>query len=169
MSFLNLGKKLSPAGKAWKGLASSLQTNLRKLISNSKPIKRTKKRFDIILARSTKSLQPKRRKKKRGGRTGKLSMVIGGTHSAYGVFNRGFEPVYVDQLFASSSTNVTLSIKGEEARKDQGGSGSSSSKPAMPWEVDERAEKFITKFRREMSLQRKRSLDDFQERLARSA
>ncbi|KAG9449269.1 hypothetical protein H6P81_009234 [Aristolochia fimbriata] len=62
-----------------------------------------------------------------------------------------------------------MSIKGEEVRKDQGGSGSSYSKPGMPWEVDERAEKFITEFRRKMSLQRERSLDDFQERLARSA
>lgn len=44
-----------------------------------------------------------------------------------------------------------------------------SSGEVMMWDVDERAKRFISEFRKEMSLERKRSDEEFLEMLARGA
>ncbi|KAM7462537.1 hypothetical protein LguiA_030658 [Lonicera macranthoides] len=158
MSNFNLSKKLQPARKAWKSLTTTLHSKFPKRIK-----KLTKHLTPLPLIR---------RKPPRST-----------THH-----HHLSKPIFVDELFAEPSANISLyrpkmedaktNMKTEQkqslAPKDNIKAGESSK---GKWDVkmlpkvkgvDERAEEFISKLKQDMKIEREQSILDFQEMLARS-
>nr|DAD36778.1 TPA_asm: hypothetical protein HUJ06_007419 [Nelumbo nucifera] len=106
MSCLNLGKKLSPARKAWKGFTSTLQRKLHKL-KRSKAFKITTSRINsslaAVLGRSppfSSRLQHKR--KGLGFTQAPTDLRVRIHHRKRRRIRQRFAPVYVDELFVES-------------------------------------------------------------------
>ncbi|CAA2933527.1 Hypothetical predicted protein [Olea europaea subsp. europaea] len=174
--FMSL-KKLLPAKKLWKSFKNKLQSKLREVKFSS--IKTTKKlRLEAWLCK----FQTLTRR------------IARPRHHHYGFAKSS--TIYVDELFpgqakemvasssgtftrANSENMKTLREKQYTEEKVSAGKGETSkTNCADKWKiplvpqfrgVDERAEEFICKFRREMKLQREQSILEFEEMLARSA
>ncbi|KAJ6828857.1 uncharacterized protein M6B38_361590 [Iris pallida] len=138
MSCFPLKTRLLPSKKAWRSFTSRLQPKLRKL-RRSKTIKHRKR-----------------------------------VHTKKLHHCQSFAPVYVDELFQPRHEPTV--VKEGEAGEKMGrfvatSSPSTSSSSPLPTEtscsVDTRAEMFIAKFKEDMRLQRQKSLEKYQEMLAR--
>ncbi|ONK70716.1 uncharacterized protein A4U43_C04F780 [Asparagus officinalis] len=143
-------------GLTWRKLTSKLRTKLQKL-RRSKTIKKATSHLN------RRGNYPAKRLRRR-----------------YRHHHQGFDPVFVDELFQQTAPSVTEhvvlepDIKAKSPTIEAAAAASSSSSSAAAAEhyfncssVDERAEMFIAKFREEMKLQRQRSLEKYQEMLAR--
>nr|DAD19893.1 TPA_asm: hypothetical protein HUJ06_021356 [Nelumbo nucifera] len=102
MSCLNLGKKLSPAGKAWKGFTFTLQRKLHKL-KRSKAFKITTKRLNTtltaVLGRSPPPFTARPQHKTTKGFTQTPTVLRVRNHHKRRRIRQRFAPVYVDELF----------------------------------------------------------------------
>ncbi|KAK1283294.1 hypothetical protein QJS10_CPB21g00038 [Acorus calamus] len=179
MPRLSLKKKLQPAKKAWRGLATALRR-----LKRSRPIKRTATQLQRALSsltgrpyQSPKSHRFKYTYYPSVHSTPKF-VIRSRKHRKHRL--RSFKPVYVDDLFSKpSASTLHVEVFEEEKVKDGLGCSSSSSVTAAAEEVeaeggvvalegvDLRAEQFIASFREEMRLQRQRSFGEYKEMLAR--
>ncbi|XP_058092259.1 uncharacterized protein LOC131238651 [Magnolia sinica] len=181
MSFLNIGKKLLPAGKALKGITSTLQAKLHKL-KRSKSIKKATTRLGSTLStflphRYLRSSPHHRDRKKPRLQTPTTLRP----HRHYNHLHQSFAPVYIDDLFnepASAPVKLvepppSTSKAGEKSAAPSasvvvdGPKASAAAAELQLWGVDERAERFIAKFKEDMRLQRQRSFGEYQEMLTR--
>ncbi|KAK1283289.1 hypothetical protein QJS10_CPA09g02049 [Acorus calamus] len=183
MPRLSLKKKLQPAKRVWRGLATALRR-----LKRSRPIKRTATQLQRALSsltgrpyQSPKSHRFKYTYYPSVHSTPKF-VIRSRKHRKHRL--RSFKPVYVDDLFSKpSASTLHVEVFEEEKVKDGlGGCSSSSSSVTAAAEeveveaeggvvalegVDLRAEQFIASFREEMRLQRQRSFGEYKEMLAR--
>ncbi|KAF7146136.1 hypothetical protein RHSIM_Rhsim04G0182300 [Rhododendron simsii] len=176
MSSFNLAKKLLPAKKAWKSLTKKLQSKLHKLINISiSANKTTRGRKPLCSSHSV--LIPRSLTRHRSPPA---------HHSGHQYLHKNVPAIYVDELFARGVNNPSDAEKmiyrdeGKSSSAKQMGATSSTGRGENTAEgkkvlllpqwrgIDERAEEFISKFREDMKMQRKKSIDDFHEMLARS-
>ncbi|KAI8560933.1 hypothetical protein RHMOL_Rhmol04G0294800 [Rhododendron molle] len=179
MSSFNLAKKLQPAKKAWKSLTKKLQSKLHKLINISISANKTTRRRKPLCS-SHGVLIPRSLTRHRS------PPAYHYHHYGHHYLQKNVPAIYVDELFARGANNPSHAEKiyrdeGKTSRAKQMGATSSTTGGgenkaegkkvlSLPqWRgIDERAEEFISKFREDMKMQRKKSIDDFHEMLARS-
>ncbi|KAJ6790803.1 Uncharacterized protein M6B38_248465 [Iris pallida] len=163
---------LLPSKKAWRSFTSKLQSKILK-IKRSKPIKQATIHLNTILR--PRSPSPHRLDRHDYKRPRAYTKKLHHYHS--------FAPVYVDDLFQSQPERMgvdhiieqqtQVSTKKPLLRNSTMAATSTSSSSShfdstSCSSVDERAEMFIAKFKQDMRLQRQKSLDKYQEMLARS-
>ncbi|KAG5554338.1 hypothetical protein RHGRI_012006 [Rhododendron griersonianum] len=182
MSSFNLAKKLLPAKKAWKSLTKKLQSKLHKLINISISANKTT-RGRKPLCSSHRILIPRSLTRHRSP-----PAAYHYHHPGHHYLHKNvpdLPAIYVDELFARGVNNPSHAEKiyrdeGKTSSAKQMGATSSTGGVennaegkkvlSLPqWRgIDERAEEFISKFREDMKMQRKKSIEDFHEMLARS-
>ncbi|XP_052208010.1 uncharacterized protein LOC127811859 [Diospyros lotus] len=190
MSTFNLGKKLRPANKAWKSFTNILQSKLQKL-KTSKSCNETTRRLKSALSRlirpCLRALAGYHHRHGSRHRRHCLRMNFAAIYVDELFGGPGPVPLQAKQIQKGSTSKVNEMDAGPgpvplQAKQIQKGStskvnemsaGSSSAAAASSLPrflgIDERAEEFISKFRKDMKLEREQSILDFQEMLARSA
>ncbi|KAI4345790.1 hypothetical protein L6164_012884 [Bauhinia variegata] len=177
LSRTQLTKKLQPSKKkAWKSFSNTLKSKVHNL-KIPKAINTTIQRL-VSSLHSLASFLPLNSKPRR-------ALTRSYSTSYCQVHLKNFAAIRIDELFANKSGYMQgkpSSGKGKEVIREKESPKESSSNidtiedawkvvvarsPAL--QVDEKAEEFINKFRRDMKLQKEMSLLEFQQRLARSA
>ncbi|KAF3780607.1 hypothetical protein EJ110_NYTH38845 [Nymphaea thermarum] len=174
MPCLRLPKSLLPPRRELKRLSSAVKNGLDWL-ARAKPGRSAVTAFRSVLrqARSLPLAGGWRREVEFGSR----SHTVEGRRCMYEPprSTRRFEPVYVDELVGGGSSYSGGGGQAEKGRgpgevgRKEGPKPGRQKGPVMAWEVNERAEEFIERFREGMRVEREESIEDFKEMLARGA
>lgn len=194
MSRTTMEKKLRTAKKAWKKLTKSLQSKFHAL-NISKSINTATRRLTSALQRSLRLLVPSKfRCRLLNPKSSPAPYYRRNQNQILHQYDQhlhnpnNFAAIHIDELFADqaeaiakrSGGEITETSRGKEVIKEEKDEETSIYSIEDAWKivvassphlrpVDERAEEFIRKFRREIILEKEKSLLEFQQMLARSA
>ncbi|XP_022151028.1 uncharacterized protein LOC111019043 [Momordica charantia] len=188
-----LEKKLRVAKKAWKRLTNTLQSKFHAL-NISKSVKTATRRLTSAVHRSLRLLIPSKfRPRLLSSKSSPSTSSYNyrhqqNQHLQFHCDPTNFAAIHIDELFADRAAPIAKSRDGASTETSRGKEviEEESEKETIiysiedAWKivvassphlrpVDERAEEFIRKFRRDIILEKEKSLLEFQEMLARSA
>ncbi|XP_038903123.1 uncharacterized protein LOC120089795 [Benincasa hispida] len=198
MSRSTMEKKLRTAKKAWKKLTKSLQSKFHAL-HISKSINTATRRLTSAVQRSLRLLIPSKFRRRllspksspspyyRRNQNQNQNQILH-QYDQHLHNPNNFAAIHIDELFAElpepiakrSGGEITETSRGKEVMKEEKDEETSVYSIEDAWKivvassphlrpVDERAEEFIRKFRREIILEKEKSLLEFEQMLARSA
>lgn len=186
MSRTKMEKKLRTAKKVWKKLTNTIRSKLHAL-NIPKSIHTATRRLTSAVQRSLRLLIPSKfRRRLLSPKSSPSSYYRHNQNQNLYQYDQhlhdpnNFAAIHIDELFADRPAAIAETSKGKEVIEEESDKETTIYSIEDAWKivvassphlrpVDERAEEFIRKFRREIILEKEKSLLEFEQMLARSS